>query len=61
MLCKRCPAYSGCESLFGFLRELREPVVMMIKGEMRIGQTMSVRVPMHSTGAELFVVVLKCL
>ena len=61
MLCKWCPAYSGRESLLGFLRELREPVIMMFKGEIQIGKTMSMRVPMHSTGTELFVVVMKCL
>jgi hypothetical protein len=61
MLCKRCPAYSGRESLLGFLRELREPVTMMFKGEIQIGKTVSMRVPMHITGTELLVVVMKCL
>ncbi len=31
------------------------------KGEIQVGETISVRVPMHDTGAELFVVVMKCL
>ncbi len=31
MLCKRWPAYSGRESLLGFLWELREPVVIMLR------------------------------
>lgn len=61
MPCKRCPAYSGRDSLLGFLRELREPVVMMFKGEIQIGKTMSMRVPMHGTGTELLIVVMKYL
>ena len=31
------------------------------KGEIQITEFMSMRVPMHETGAELFVVVKKCL
>jgi len=31
MLCKRCPVYSGRDSVLGFHWELREPVVMMLR------------------------------
>jgi hypothetical protein len=59
MLHWRCPAYSGRESVLGSSWELREPVVMMLKGEMQVTELASMRVPMHSTGTELFVVAMK--
>ncbi len=59
MLRRRCPAYSGRESVSGSSWELREPVVMMLKGEMQITELISMRVPMHGTGAEPLVVVRK--
>ncbi len=31
MLCKRCPAYSGRDSVLGFQWELREPVITMLR------------------------------
>ena len=61
MLCRRCPAYSGRESVLGFPWELREPVITMFKGEMQATELASMRVPMRDTGAELLVVVKKYL
>lgn len=61
MLCRRCPAYSGRDSVSGFLWELREPVITMFKGEMQVTELASMRVPMRDTGAELLVVVRKYL
>ena len=57
MLCRRCPAYSGRDSISGFLWELREPVITMLKGEIQVTELMSMRVPKRDTGAELLVVV----
>ncbi|SMG66714.1 hypothetical protein BMETH_695_1 [methanotrophic bacterial endosymbiont of Bathymodiolus sp.] len=31
MLCKRCPAYSGRDSVLGFQWELWEPVITMLR------------------------------
>jgi len=31
MLCRRCPAYSGHDSVLGSLWELREPVIAMLR------------------------------
>ncbi len=45
MLCKRCPAYSGHDSVLGFTWELREPVITMFKGEVQVTELMSMRVP----------------
>jgi len=59
MLHRRCPAYSGRESISGSSWELREPVVVMLKGDAQVTELASARVPMHSTGAELPVVVRK--
>ena len=59
MLRRRCPAYSGRDLVSGFSWELREPVVMMFKGEMQATELASVRVPRHGTGAELLVVARK--
>jgi hypothetical protein len=59
MLRRRCPAYSGRDLVPGSFWELREPVVMMPKGEIRVTELASMRVPMHGTGAELLVVVRK--
>ena len=61
MLCKRCPAYSGHDSVLGFSWELREPVITMFKGEIQVTELMSMRVPKRDTGAELLVVVRKYL
>ncbi len=36
--------------------ELREPVVLMKKGEVQVAETMRTRVPMQETGTEQFVV-----
>jgi len=41
--------------------ELREPVVIVFKGEIQVAKTTSVRVPKYSTGADQFVVVLRFL
>lgn len=60
MLRRLCPAYSGRDLVSGFFWELREPVVMMFKGEMQATELASVRVPKHGgTGVELLVVVRK--
>ncbi len=59
MLCKRCPAYSGRDCVLGFLVGTAGTSRHDVKGEIQIARTMSMRVPMHGTGAELFVVVLK--
>ena len=32
-----------------------------VKGDMQVAESMSIRVPKHNTGTELFVVVKKCL
>jgi len=59
MLCKRCPAYSGRDSVVGFQWELREPVITMLRKKIQVTKFTSMRVPMRDTGAELLVVVMK--
>lgn len=59
MLHRRCPAYSGRESISGSFWELREPVVVMPKEDIQATELASIRVPTHSTGTELSVVVRK--
>ena len=61
MLHRWCPAYSGRDSVPGFFRELRKPVITMLREKLQITELMSMRVLMRDTGAELFVVVRKLL
>ncbi|PIE02042.1 MAG: hypothetical protein CSA79_00190 [Thiothrix nivea] len=59
MLCRWCPAYSGRDFVPGFFRELREPVITMLREKLQVTELISMRVLMRDTGAELSVVVRK--
>ena len=61
LLCRRCPAFRWRESDLGFYRELREPVVLMLREKRKREEPSSVRVLMQGTGAEQSIVAMKSL
>ena len=61
MLCRRCPAYSGRDSISVLSVGTAGTSHHDVKGEIQITELMSMRVPMRDTGAELLVVVRKYL
>ena len=59
MLRRWCPAYSGRDSVSGSFLGTAGTSRYDDKGEMQVTEFISMRVPRHSTGAELPVVVRK--
>jgi len=57
-----CESVSGVkwgDSINGFFRELREPVITMLREKTQVAKTARSSVSMRDTGAELFVVAWK--